>query len=365
MKPIPSPDWGRKSQDAMADILDQAQVDALLRAVDSGDLDSLSSPTRSSGPVDLNVTAYDFKRPERVGKDQLRALERLHEVFARNVSATLSSFMRAVVECSLEEIEQATYQEFTLAAPKTTCLTFLSCHPLEGEIILEINPRVVYVMFDKLIGGSTTRSLTPERAMTDIEWRVIDGVLDRIKNQLKVAWEGVEPLDFEFTSKETNPQLAQTIPPNEPVVLITFELTVGGEESGNMTLCLPHNVIEPVLNRMSSYWFSSKVHRSPESQAFIRSKINSAPVEVVASLNETHITTHDLLMLQIGDVLPIPHKVSDPVTLTIDGQVKFEGMPGIFERRNRKAVRITQVFEHEKPEPAPDILQQRRNRAAG
>lgn len=332
---------------AMADILDQAQVDALLRAVDSGDLDSLTSESSGSSraPMDLNVTVYDFKRPERVGKDQLRALERLHEVFARNVAATLSSYMRAVVECSLEEIEQATYQEFTLAAPKNTCLTFISCEPLEGEIIMEINPKVVFVMFDKLIGGSTSRSLAPDRAMTDIEWRVMDGVLDRIRNQLRIAWEGVEPIDFQFTSKETNPQLAQSIAPNEPVVLITFELTVGGEESGAMTLCLPHNVIEPVLNRMSSYWFSSKVHRSKETYDLIHGKLTGAPVEMVAALNETTISARDLIRLQIGDVLTLPHKTSEPVRVTIDGVLKFKGMPGVFERRNRKAVRVTEVFE--------------------
>jgi flagellar motor switch protein FliM len=349
----------------MADILDQAQVDALLRAVDSGDVDALQGGAKSAGPLDANVTVYDFKRPERVGKEQLRALERLHEVFARNVSAALSSYMRAVVECSLEEIEQATFQEFVLAAPKTTCLTFLSCAPLQGEVILEINPRIVYVMFDKLIGGSATRSLTPERAMTDIEWRVIDGVLERLRNQLRSAWEGVAALDFKYTSKETNPQLAQNIPPNEPVVLITFELTVGGEESGNMTLCLPHNVIEPVLNRMASFWFSGKAQRSEESTSFIRSKLTTAPVDVVAAFNETELSTSELLRLRAGDVIKIPHKISEPVRLTIDRQLKFIGMPGIFEKRNRKAVRITQVFEQphsneEKPMIAPPAASARR-----
>lgn len=333
----------------MADILDQAQVDALLKAVDSGDFGAFEAGGGGGGdgaPMDANVSVYDFKRPERVGKDQLRALERLHEVFARNVSASLSSLLRAVVECSLEEIEQATYQEFTLAAPKTTCLSFLSAAPLEGELIMEINPRVVYVMFDKLIGGSTSRTLTPDRAMTDIEWKVMDGVLSRLRDQLRGAWEGVEKLDFQFTSHETNPQLAQTIPPNEPVVLITFEITVGGEESGNMTLCLPHNVIEPVLNRMSSYWFSSKVHHSAESTSYIRSKLTGAPVEVTAYLKETNISARDLIRLSIGDVIQLPHKTTDEVVMSIDGRPKFTGMPGIFERRNRKAIRVTRVLDN-------------------
>lgn len=327
-----------------ADILDQAQVDALLRAVDSGDIDTVAK-SASAGPVDANVQIYDFKRPERVGKDQLRALERLHEVFARNVSATLSSYLRAVVECTLEEIEQATYQEFTLAAPKTTCLSFLTAVPLEGEIILEINPRVVYVMFDKLIGGSTNRSLTPERPMTDIEWKVVAGVLNRIRDQLRQAWDGIEKIDFQFSSHETNPQLAQTIPPNEPVVLVTFEVTVGGEESGNMTLCLPHNVIEPVLNRMSNYWFSSKVHRSEESKKSIRGKLFSAPVDMKITFNDRDITARELLHLNVGDVLQLNHKVSDPVHVSIDNRLKFLGKPGVFEKRKRKAVRITEVVE--------------------
>jgi len=334
------------------DILDQAQVDALLKAVDSGDIDTIASKVNSS-EVDQNVSIYDFKRPERVGKDQLRALERLHEVFARNVSASMSSFLRAVVECSLEEIEQATYQEFTLAAPKTTCLSFLSCSPLEGEVILEISPRVVFVMFDKLVGGSTTRSLAPDRAMTDIEWKVMDGVLNRIKQQLRVSWDSVAELDFEYTSHETNPQLAQSIPPNEPVVLITFEISVGGEESGNMTLCLPHNVIEPVLNRMSSLWFGRKTDPSQQAATYIKSKLTHAPVRMVSHLNDTTITARELLKLDIGDVITLPHKIHDPVHVEIDGLVKFRGKPGVITKRNRKAIRVTDVVEP--PEESPAI----------
>ncbi len=323
-------------------ILDQDQVDALLRAVDSGDIDTLSQSTTPT-EVDQSVHVYDFKRPERVGKDQLRALERLHEVFARNVSASLSSFLRAVVECSLEEIEQATYQEFTLAAPKTTCLSFLSAEPLEGEVILEINPRVVFVMFDKLIGGSTSRSLTPEREMTDIEWKVMEGVLNRLRDQLRAAWEGVAEIHFKYTSHETNPQLAQTIAPNEPVVLITFEIAIGGEESGNMTLCLPHNVIEPVLNRMSTLWFGRNLHGTEQASNYIRSKLTDAPVKAQVVMNETFIKARDLLHLSVGDVIPLPHSIHDPVHVVIDNKVKFRGTPGVFEKRNRKAVRITEV----------------------
>ncbi|MCK6440239.1 MAG: flagellar motor switch protein FliM [Planctomycetes bacterium] len=335
----------------MADILDQAQVDALLQAVSSGDIDNIAEVAQTQTAE--NVAVYDFKRPERVGKEQLRALERLHEVFARNVSATMSSLLRSVVECTLEEIEQATYQEFTLAAPKTTCLNFLSAQPLEGEVILEINPRVVFVMFDKLVGGSASRTLTPDRPMTDIEWKVLDGVLARIRTQLRAAWEGVGQIKFEFTSHETNPQLAQTIPPNEPVVLITFAVTIAGEESGNMTLCLPHNVIEPVLNRMSNFWFSSKVHRAAESREYIRSSLSDAPVRMTAVFNTATIRTRDLLQLKVGDLIPLAHRENEPLSVLVNGKLKFRGMPGIFERRNRKALRISEVLPghvHHEPE---------------
>ncbi|MCA8940483.1 MAG: FliM/FliN family flagellar motor switch protein, partial [Planctomycetes bacterium] len=269
-------------------------------------------------------------------------------------AASLSSQLRAVVECTLEEIEQATFQEFQLASANPTCMSFLSCEPLEGEIILEINPTIVYMMFDKLIGGSAARSMDTGRPMTEIEWRVMGGVLNRVRDQLRAAWEGIEHLDFQFSARETNPMLAQTIPPNEPVVLVTFELTVGGEETGNMVLCLPHNVIEPLLNRMSSFWFSSKVHRTEESTRYIRGKLTSAPIEIIAYLKETTISAAELLRLGIGDVIQLPHKTTDEVALSIDGQVKFVGMPGIFEKRNRKAVRLTRIVEQSKGETAAE-----------
>ena len=326
----------------MADVLGQNEIDALLAAVNEGGIEQVVKQSKEeAGTTKAKVSPYDFKRPERVGKDQIRALERLHEVFARNVGATLSSQLRTLLDCRLVGTEQATYQEFTLAVANPTCFNFLRASQLEGDWILDINPKLVFTMFDKLTGGGTAKYDPPNRSMTDLEWMVMRPTLDRILSQLKNAWEGLFPLTLRYTAHETNPQLAQNIAPNEPVVLITFELTFGPEQNGTMTLCLPHNTIEPVLSRMSGYWFGSKVHRTEDTQRNMRRQIEDAPVEISAAFKPVRMTLRELSNLEVGDIIRLDHASTQPVELEMDGHPTFLGQVGMVGAKGKLCVRIT------------------------
>ena len=174
----------------MADVLDQNEVDALLAAVDTGGGDdgapSQRMPTSRPAPntPQKESRTYDFKRPERVSKDQMRSLESLHDSFSRNLGASLSSFLRTIVEVRVSTIEQLTYSEFIHSLPNPTNFNLLSCEPLEGQMCLEISPLIIYPIIDRLLGGSSNEIFVPQRPLTSIELRLIQKMTDRALTEL-------------------------------------------------------------------------------------------------------------------------------------------------------------------------------------
>jgi flagellar motor switch protein FliM len=204
----------------MPDLLDQSEVDALLATVDQGAVKGETVPkvfSREKRLGEVEIKPYDFKRPERVSKDQMRALEALHEGFARNFGAALSGYLRTIVEISVANIEQLTFSEFIHALPNPTCFNLLSAKPLDGQMCLEISPLIVYPIIDRLLGGSNADLFIPQRPLTQIEWRLVKRMTDRALATLSEAWGNVTPVAFELTETESNPQLVQIVPPNEVV----------------------------------------------------------------------------------------------------------------------------------------------------
>ena len=325
----------------MAETLDQNEVDALLEAVDSGEVASDASegpPARifSHRPArqaaSLQVQEYDFKRPERVSKDQMRALQHLHEGFSRNFGASLSTFLRTIMEVKVASIEQMTFGEFTHSLPNPTCFNLLSCEPLEGSICLEISPLIIYPVIDRLLGGSSADLFIPQRPLTAIELRLVGKILDRAMRTLEEAWEHVLPLRFDWAEHESNPVLVQIVPPNEVVVLVQFELKMSGR-AGTMSLCIPYNVIEPVMDKLSSQsWAAYKRHRGDDQlRDRVAQHLDAARVDVNAVLANTTIKLSDLMSLQEGDLILTEKAASAPLTLTVGNRRKFIGHLGQFK----------------------------------
>jgi len=236
----------------MADVLDQSEVDALLNAVDTGQVQEaeLDGYSRSRAVVQ-EVRTYDFKRPERVSKDQMRALEAIHEGVARNFGAALSSFLRTIMEVRVATTEQLTYSEFIHSLPNPTSFNLLSAPPLEGQMCLEISPLIIYPIIDRLLGGSSSEMFIPQRPLTAIEWRLVKQITDRMLDSLTEVWSGLIDVQFELAETESNPHLVQIVAPNEVVVVIGFEIKMG-QRAGTMSLCIPFNVIEPVIGRLAT-----------------------------------------------------------------------------------------------------------------
>ncbi len=188
----------------MSEVLDQSEVDALLAAVDGGQVAQDNAPTvfGRAGRQQAEVHVYDFKRPERVSKDQMRALEALHEGFGRNFGAALSGYLRTIIEVNVANIEQLTYSEFIHSLPNPTCFNLLKAEQLEGQLCLEISPLIIYPIIDRLLGGSNADLFIPQRPLTQIEQRLVQRITDRATHHLSEAWSNLTPITFSVAEGE-------------------------------------------------------------------------------------------------------------------------------------------------------------------
>src|SRR5215217_5227243 len=335
----------------MSNVLEQSEVDALLTAVDTGQVNSGGAASsgigghpqvfaRNGKPASHDVHVYDFKRPERVSKDQMRALEALHDGFGRNLGAALSGYLRTIIEVSVASIEQLTYSEFIHSLPNPTCFNLLKADQLDGQLCLEISPLIIYPIIDRLLGGSNADLFIPQRPLTQIEQRLVQRITDRATHHLSEAWTNLTAITFKVDDFESNPQLVQIVPPNETVVVIGFELKMGNR-AGTMSLCIPYNVIEPIMGVLAAQnWFSYQ--RKAGQQDHLRKLANSlstAPVELRSFLAQTTISVNDLLSLQIGDIITTEKDQSHDVLIQVEGKNKFLGQVGQF--KGKRAIQIT------------------------
>lgn len=333
----------------MADLLDQSEVDALLAAVDGGaPPPSIEAPVtpRAPRPVEDDAVLYDFKRPERVSKEQMRALEGIHDAFARAFGAALSGYLRTIVEVRVATTEQLTYSEFIHSLPNPTNFNLLVAEPLNGQMCLEISPLIIYPIIDRLLGGSNAELFIPQRPLTLIEQRLVSRITDRALTSLTEAWCELVEVKFRITEVESNPHLVQIVAPNEVVVVLGFEIRMGGR-SGTMSLCIPFNVIEPVMvSLLSQGWLAYQRSTAPEDRREdIARAIGVTYVDVVAYLTQTTITVSELLTLQPGDIIQTTKPVSSDMVMRVQDENKFVGKLG--RHKDHLAIRITRPAEVE------------------
>jgi flagellar motor switch protein FliM len=321
------------------DVLSQAEVESLLSAMDGRESDVIADAATSRLKHRDKISPYDFKRPERVGKEQMRSLQTMHEGFGRNFGAALSALLRTIVELKLTSVDQLTYSEFVFSLENPTCFNLINAAPLEGQLILDINLSLLFPIIDRLLGGGNDPSPPARRPLTEIELRLVSRITDLFCKEMKQAWENVLELDLSIDHVESNPQLVQIVPPNEVVVLISFELTIG-DARGMMNLCIPFNAIERISMRLSSNsWVSyGKKTATPENIRRISGQLSGALVEVVVDLAETNISTSDLIGLRVGDIIATEKDVERPLIVSIEGRPKFHAQPGAF--KGRKAIQV-------------------------
>ncbi len=332
-----------------ADFLSQEEVDAIMTALGG----KFEEPVAQSATAtqerreddqfkDRKITLYNFRRPDRVSKEQLRSLELMHEVFARNLSVSLSGYLRALTEVTLVAVDQMTYNEFLLSLPNPTCFNIYSISPLEGNIVIEFNPTVAFPVLDRLLGGKG-KGLGETRALTDMEMQMLEGFLNRIISNLSDTWSEIVPLNFRVEAKETNPQVAQIVSLAEIVILMVFEIKIG-DINGFLNFCLPFLSIESIADKLSlQYRFTSIKKQADGVEGKVKQMVRKVDVPLSVDLGAVNISIKELLDLKQGDVVNLGKSVNDSLTINISDQKKFFGKPGIVNKK--KAIQIVETYD--------------------
>jgi flagellar motor switch protein FliM len=317
----------------MNELLSKNEVDALLSDLDAPAL-------APDGDVSDDLPLYDFARPERVSKEQLRALQTLHATMAHNLGIELSAQLRSVTDCRLAAVEQIAYGDFVAELPSPTSVHVLAIEPLGGKAILEINPSIAFPIIDKLLGGTGSGAEIPDRPLTNIEQGLIDRVARRVLQQFSHVWRPVRALSPRVIGCESNPQLLQIAAPNEAVVVLVFEIHVG-QAGGQVNLGLPYSTIDGALKTLTDYgsrFGGSTRPASAEERAALTARLGETRLEAKAILARLRISLGQFLELEPGDVLTTGRPCTAPATLLVAGREKFLVQVGAVDER--RAVRV-------------------------
>jgi flagellar motor switch protein FliM len=322
----------------MVDVLSQNEIDALLAALSSGEMDAEELKKEET---QKRVRAYEFKRATRFSKDHIRSLTRIHENFARFLTTYFSAQLRTFVQINVVGVEQLPYDEFIRSIPKMTILNIFDAEPLEGRMVLEVHPNVAFAMLDRLLGGSGT-SPNKINNLTEIETTVMERIFSRAFESLQEAWKTVLEISPRLEALETNPQFMQIVSPNETIALISLSTKIG-DTTGMINLCIPHVVIEPVMSRLSiHHWFvSQKKTRAAEEVDALQARLNKAKLPIIAELGNSQITIREFLSLSVGDVIPLYKPTDESLQIKVGEKLKYMGSPGIV--KGKHAVQILQV----------------------
>ncbi len=337
----------------MADILSQEEIDALLEVVDDDDA-SESIGEKSKKEEQQQVIIYDFKRPNRVSKEQLRAIKGIHDKLARNLASQISSVMRSIVEIRLHSVDQMTYGEFLMSLPSPTSFNVFSIKPLDGNCVLEINPSIAFPMIDRLLGGNG-EGFEASRELTDIEVNLLDAILRMMMQRLKESWSMITDMYPNVEAKESSPNVVQIVSQNEIVIMVVMEIIVGNS-SGMINICYPVIYLEPILSRLANRDImlgetSAKKSRNKE----LKTLIGRAEVLYEAILGKSVVSVNEFLNLKEGDILRLDRSANDKAIVTIDKKEVFLAEVGL--HRFRKSIRIEELIRSDKDE-IKNILEQ-------
>ena len=325
----------------MAEVLSQDEIDQLLSAISAGEI----STEEIHQPRDQRkIKIYDFKRPDKFSKDQIRTVSIMHETFARLTTTSMSAQLRSLVHVHVASVDQLTYEEFIRSIPNPTTLAVIDMDPLKGSAILEIDPAITFSVIDRLFGGQGEGAKF-SRDLTDIEQAVMEGIIVRVLGNLRESWSTVIDLRPRLGGIETNPQFAQIVPPSEMVILITLETKVG-EVEGMMNLCIPYLTIEPIISKLSAqYWYAStRRGTTTENLNILRDRLAAVTVTMMAEIGCMDIKVRDVLALRTGDIIRLDSvRVNDPMTMRIGDRRKFLCRPGVLG--NKMAVQVIKKLE--------------------
>ncbi len=320
----------------MSDVLSQSEIDDLLQALSTGEVDVKEFEDETT---EKKVKKYDFRRPDKFAKDQLRTLQIIHENFSRLLNTFLSGYLRTLIQIEVLSVEQLTYHEFSNSISDPAILGIIDFEPLNGQVIMDVSTDIAFSIIERVLGGN---GKLPKQArnFTEIEITLLKRVLIKINKLLIECWENIIELNPSLEKIETNSQFAQIVSPNETIALITLSIKIG-EVEGLINICIPHFVLEPIAPQLSTrLWFSSNNKEiTNEEKDAIKVGLEKTFVNIKAVVGSTSISVGDFLNLQPGDVIPLDTKIHEDIRVVVGNQQKFLAKPGT--KKKKVAIRIS------------------------
>jgi len=322
----------------MEKVLSQDEVDALLRGLSDGDVDSQKQNAHEEGPV----KSYDLTSQDRIIRGRMPTLEIINDRFARLHRVTLSGAMRKIVDITVVQTDMVKFGEFTRTLPVPTSLHIVKMDPLRGHILLVVESRLIFTLMDCFFGGTgKSRFKIEGRDFTSIEQRVISRVVQAVLSDLDNAWKPVIPVNFQLMRSEVNPQFATIVAPTDLVVVVHFELELD-QLVGKIILCLPYSTIEPIRSRLYASFQSDQLEVDLEWLNRLKERLTDLEVEVMVELGKSSISGRDLTQLEVGDVLVLDKDIQNPLTVKVEGVPKFRAVAGTF--KGNRAFQVTDVI---------------------
>ncbi len=325
----------------MGEVLSQSEIDSLLAALSTGELDAEEIQKKD----ERQVRNYDFARPAKFSKEHLRTLEIIYEHYGRLLSTNLPLYLRKNVQISVVSSETVVFSEFSNALSNPAILGIVNFAPLQGTIIIELAPNLGFAMIDRMLGGQGV-PIDKTRDFSEIELTILDKILVMCMQLMKEPWRNVVDIDPFLERIETNPQFAQIIAPNDMIAIVTLSIKVGDVE-GLMNVCLPFFTVEDVMDKLNTkFWYSTMQEASEEDYSqYVESMIRRADVPIKAVLGKSSITVDDFVNLQCGDIIRLNTLAESEMPVYVGNIKKFMAMPG--KSGDKYAVRVTSVIREE------------------
>lgn len=270
------------------------------------------------------IESYDFRRPDRIAKDQIRAVHLLHENFSGKLTSSLSAYLRAYVSITLISVEQLPFIEFSQCFPSPTCMASFSMRPFEGSGVLELNPSLIFPILERLLGGAGRGGTKVSRKITEIEQMILSGLFRIVLNDLKQAWHPVSSIEFALDTFETDPQVLQILTPNEAVVAISLEVRVG-DMTGMMNIGIPSTVVKSLRQKFNQQSMTRRPESTQQDQSRVFRLIRSSQVSIESCLTGPTMKMKDLVDIKVDDVVVFDFPVGKLMELYVNGKRKYEG----------------------------------------
>ncbi len=325
----------------MGEVLSQQEIDNLLAALSTGELDANEMQDTEEKPV----KDYDFKRPVKFSKEHLRTLEIIFEHYGRLLSTNLPIYLRKNVQVSVNSSETVTFSEFSNALSNPIILSIVNFAPLQGNIIMELSLNIGFAIIDRMLGGQGN-ALERTREFSEIEMAILEKILVACMQLLREPWKNVVEIEPVLDRIETNPQFAQIIAPSDMIAIVTLNIRIG-EVDGLMNICLPYFTLESIMDNLNTkFWYSTMQEASDEDyQEHLESLVKRVSVPLRAILGTSSISVNDFMNLQLGDIIRLDSEINNDLTVYVGNIKKFTAVPG--SSKEKYAVQVTSVLGEE------------------